>query len=788
MENFQISLVKNSIILFLVIICSACHGKHTARIKNKDTIVSPKPNILLLTIDTLRADHLSCYGYTKSVTYSIDRLAAEGARFTRAYTPVPITLPSHASIMTGKYPISHGVMDNGVFVLDDREETLAESLQKADYECAAFIGSFVLDSQFGLDQGFDFYADNLDPNKPAGAIKQLGFRYPERSGDSVTNDFIKWLDSYKASDTKSPFFAWVHYFDPHFTYEPPEPFSAQFKDNPYDGEIMFTDFCLKRIFDTLSSYSLLDSTWIILVGDHGEGLGEHKEKYHGVFLYNSTLHVPLIMRYPALITPAVVSSQIRTIDIAPTILNVLGIKPFKEADGVSFAKLFEGESIDDSTLYCQSEYGMNGYGWAPLEGIQQDEWKYIKAPYPELYNIKKDNEELHNLIDEKPDKASEMRQALDTIKSALEKHAHATAPTPMDSETAQKLFSLGYVFRGDVKSEDYAELPDPKDRIELLDDMDMATYYHEKGNDEKALERFKKVIALDPKNLYVHSMIGIIHQNRREYDRAEAAFLNVLKIRSDYLDIHLRLAGIYEAQGRFPEALEQLELGIETAKKKEDVYYAIGLLYEKRGNYELAIENFNKALDISPKQYKIYYSLGSIYHKQGLLSEAISHYKRCIELNPYDPAVYNNLGLLYFDKNQLTEAKEAMLRAIELAPDIDIQYKNLGDIYFKEKEYEKAAELILKSITLNPSSYQAYNSLGNVYFMQKEYNKALDQFKKAVGLAPNFTQAQFNLSYTLYSLGRISEAIEALRETIRLDPYFPQARFLLEKARQEISE
>ncbi|MGA1867787.1 MAG: tetratricopeptide repeat protein [bacterium] len=782
--------LRNTIIMLFTIFCFACHmkGPGSRQSLTKDKGLSPRPNILLITIDTLRADHLSCYGYSEIVTYSLDMLAREGMQFIRAYTPVPITLPSHASIMTGKYPISHRVMDNGVFALNNEEETLAECLKKEGYVCAAFIGSFVLDSQFGLAQGFDVYADNLDPNRGVDEPQQIGLRYPERRGDAVLNDFIQWLDGYEASADSSPFFAWVHFFDPHYTYEPPEPFSSQFKDNLYDGEIVYTDFCLKRLFDKLMAYDEWDSSWIIVVGDHGEGLGEHQEKYHGVFLYNSTLHVPLIMRYPKFIPSSIISSQVRTIDIAPTILDVLGIKPFKKTDGISFAALFEGGSFNDAILYCQSEYGMNGYGWAPLEGIQEDGWKYIRAPRAELYNMRHDKGELDNLFNDEPEKVQEMGSALEKVKALLVNNSEAPAPVPMDNETAQKLFSLGYVFRGDVKDGDYAQLPDPKDQVDLLDDMDMATYYHEMGDNEKALERFAKVIARDPKNLYVHSMIGIIHQNRGEYDLAEAAFLEVLKIRSDYLDTHLRLAGIYERQGRFSSALEQMKLGLKDASKKDDVYYAMGLLHEKMGNYELAIESFKEALKIAPENYKIYYSLGSMYHKKGLTSEAISYYTRSLELNARDPAVYNNLGLLYFDKNQLEEAKEAMLKAIELAPDIEVHYKNLGDIYFKEKEYEQAENYIQKSISMNPSSYQAYNSLGNVYFMQKQYNKALLEFRRAIELAPDFTQAYFNLSYTLYTLGRISEAIEALRETIRLDPYFPQARFLLEKARQQLSE
>ena len=754
--------------------------------KNKS--VRCKPNILLISVDTLRADHLSCYGYSKATTKSFDRLAKEGILFTKAYTPVPITLPSHSSIMTGKYPISHRVMDNGIFFLDEEEETLAECLKQEGYFCAAFIGSFVLDSQFGLNQGFDIYADDFDTDEPKGEKKRMGLSYPERRGNSVTNDFIEWLDSYRTSADRSPFFAWVHYFDPHFAYEPPEPLYSQFKDNLYDGEIAYTDLCLKRLFDKLISYDLWDSTWIILVGDHGEGMGEHNETYHGVFLYDSTLHVPLIMRYPELITPSTINSQVRTIDIAPSILDALEIRPLKEVDGVSFAKVFEGKSIDHLTLYCQSEYGLNGYGWSPLEGIRQDEYKYIQAPHPELYNIHKDKKELYNLINKEAARAKSMESTLKELKAKLEKQTVAPTPKSMDSETAQKLFSLGYVFSGKVESQDHAELPDPKERIKLLNDMDMATFYLETGHDEKALKQFEKVIIADPNNLYARYMIGMIQKKRGKYDLAEAAFLEVLKIRSNYLDIHLHLGGLYEIQGRFSLALEQLQLAAEGAKKEEDMYYTMGLIHEKMENFDLAIENFNKSLEILPEQYRVYYSLGSVYRKQGLSSKAILKYRQALELNPDSAEIYNSLGILYHDINKLTEAKEAILKAIELAPEIAIHYKNLGDIYFKEKDYKQAKKYLQKSITLNPSSNLTYSSLGNVYFMEKKYEKALNKFRKAIELDPEFTQAHYNLGYTLYTLGRISEAIEALRETIRLDPYLTPARLLLEKARQQLIE
>jgi len=343
----------------------------------------PSPfNILLITIDTIRADHLGCYGYQKIKTPHIDQLAKEGVLFEKAFSPIPITLPSHTSILTGTYPTFHGIRNNGTYAVSESAETLSELLKNKGYTTAAFVSSYVLDKRFGLDQGFDVYDDTLSQQ----GEQKLGDK--ERQAESVTQAAIRWLKEIKSAK----FFLWVHYFDPHEHYQPPPPFCDEYAGRLYDGEIAYTDHWLGELLKTLQQTSLAENTLIVLTGDHGEGLGDHQERTHGIFIYDTTLHIPLIFTCPQLLPKSMrIKSLVRLIDIAPTILAIAGNKPFKDMQGVSLLPLMQGKTNNlDLILYCESFYPQYSHNWSPLVGLRTEKWKYIEAPMKELYRIDRD--------------------------------------------------------------------------------------------------------------------------------------------------------------------------------------------------------------------------------------------------------------------------------------------------------------------------------------------------------------------------------------------------------------
>ena len=360
--------------VFFLLFCLFCLGcRHLTKANQ-----SPQPecNVVLITLDTLRADHLGCYGNKNVKTPHIDEMAGQGVLFSHAYTPVPVTLPSHTSILTGLYPVYHGVRNNGTFKADENLETLTEVLKQNGFKSAAFIGAFVLDSRYGLDQGFDHYDDYLekDPN-------HTFMVYNERTAGEVIKSANGWLEK----NAQDRFFMWIHCFDPHAPYSPPAPFSAMYRHNLYNGEIAYTDYALGRFFAALKEKNILDETLLVITADHGEGLGEHAEKTHAIFIYDSTLHVPLIMRYPKAISAGItIEENVSLIDIMPTVLDILDIQKTPPSHGESLLGLIKGKKeFSRCEMLCETFYTIYNHNWSPLEGLRTDKWKFIKAPRSE---------------------------------------------------------------------------------------------------------------------------------------------------------------------------------------------------------------------------------------------------------------------------------------------------------------------------------------------------------------------------------------------------------------------
>src|SRR3954454_8348043 len=400
-------------------------------------------NVLLVTIDTLRADHVGAYGSALGATPTLDRFAAEGLRFDVAHAHVPLTLPSHTTIMTGLYPIANGVHDNGSFRYDESKPTLAGELKRAGYRTAAFVGAFVLDARFGLNAGFDLYDDRVQGSSANLEIVQ-------RSAEAVLAPAFAWIaenqepknqERRTPNAERRPWFAWVHLYDPHEPYTPPEPYASRYPQDPYSGEIAYADASLGAFVDRLRAAHALDRTLVLIASDHGESLGEHGERTHGLFAYESTLRVPLIMWAPGSIAARAVAAPARLVDIMPTVADLVGA-PIGPTDGRSLRPLAGGEQADDPGSYFEALNANLTRNWAPLKGLLRGGLKLVDLPLPELYDLNADPGEGHNLYAAQRDRARDLELRLDRLNAGT---TAAPPPGPLDSEAEARLRSLGYV-------------------------------------------------------------------------------------------------------------------------------------------------------------------------------------------------------------------------------------------------------------------------------------------------------------------------------------------------------
>ncbi len=428
-----------------------------------------KPNVILLTLDTTRADHLACYGYTNVKTPHLDSLAQRGVLFEQAATTSPLTLPAHCSILTGMYPTYHGVRINGNTALNEEQTTIAEILSAQGYRCGAFIGAFVLDGRWGLKQGFEDYDDQFDLKK----YKHLDLGAVQRPGNEVMDSALNWLEKHKSS----PFFAWIHLYDPHTPYAPPEPYLSEYKPRGlvglYDGEIAFMDEQIGRCLDWLEQNGLNKNTVLILVGDHGEGLGNHGEGTHGYFIYDYAVHVPLIIVAPFEGLRGVrIASQVRTVDILPTLMETAAVSTAIETQGHSLLPMmFHPGKKRDGFAYAESMSPNLQFGWSSLHSLRTTKYKYIDAPKAELYDLTQDPGEETNLLPEHPEVIRKLKAELDRLMTETSRGAPTPQAANLDKETMERLSALGYIgapVAAKKASSESGPLADPKDKLPVF--------------------------------------------------------------------------------------------------------------------------------------------------------------------------------------------------------------------------------------------------------------------------------------------------------------------------------
>lgn len=647
---------------------------------------SPSNNFLLITIDTLRADRLSCYDKHFVQTPNIDTLAEKGILFSRAFAHTPTTLPSHASILVGATPLYHGIHENSQFILRDEFLTLAEHLKTFGYSTAAFVGAFPLDSRFGLNQGFDVYDDQY------GHPGNQTFSYVERRAEEVVNRSLKWLEN-----QNSPWFLWMHVYDPHQRYDPPEPFKTEHSRHPYEGEVAYVDHCLGKFFEYLDLNQLSEKTLIILTSDHGEGLGDHGEKTHGYFAYNSTLHVPLILFFPGL-KPGKTKQYVCHSDIFPTACDILDIKEPKGLQGISLVPALKGKGLPERKIYFESLYPFYSRNWAPLRGFFRQDIKYIDLPLPEIYDLEKDFTEQSNLAssENSPLYQRELNEFIQ--KNSLMDKGQSIKKA--DPDTLRKLKSLGYVAG--------ASRPSPKKKYASEDDLKTLLPYQ---------------------NKLMESMRAY---DREDYEKGKIILQGIIAERKDLTQAYAYLAETHKKTGAMEQAVKILEQGCEQNPDNFSLLQTLGITLVEAGRFEKAINILQQSLDIIDYDPEVWNYLGVAYWHQGEFEKAESAYQKVLEWDENYPVVFNNLGALYLSRSLKLKSSEDLRSAIS---------------YFNQ------------AVKLDPEYGEAYNGLGSAFGQAGQLNQAVSFWEKALDCDSSLTEPLFNLGLAHRALGNKGQAL-----------------------------
>ena len=642
------------------------------------------PNVLLVTIDTLRPDRLSCYGSSRLRTPNIDGLAQRGALFERAFSHNPITLAAHVNILLGLTPPAHGVHDNSNFIVRDEFTTLAEWLKKSGYETGAVIGAFPLDSRFGLDQGFDFYDDNYGAQDPD------ALSFVERRAEQVVDKALGWLQS-----RTGPWFLWVHLFDPHQPYDPPEPFRSRFRNDPYSGEVAYVDEALGRLLAKLEEKGPERNTITVFTGDHGESLGQHGESTHGYFAYNATLWIPLIIAAPGA-KPLTVRANVSHVDIFPTVCELLHLDKPAPLHGRSLVPLLEGKTLPDRDIYFEALTAYCNRGWAPLRGFISGTSKFMESPLPELYDLEKDFDETLNLAGGREVKAQ--RDHFRRLFSGLAVAGADEARRTMDAETREKLRSLGYMAssRDRVKTE-FTAADDLKTLLPYHAKWMQATVAQQGGRVEEGITLLREIIA-----------------ERKDFDLAYTYLANYLK-----------------QTGRRAEAVDVLKRALEANPESVRIITAYGITLVEEGRPEEAIPVLQRGIaliDYDPENWNY---LGVAYWNMGRFDESLQAYDKALSLDRNNPIAFNNIGSLYLS--------------------MFLKSRKAGDL-------DKALENLNEAVRLDPRYATAYNGLGTALKMRGDTTAAIGAWKKAVELKPEYGFPLYNLGLAYLSLGNKVDA------------------------------
>jgi arylsulfatase A-like enzyme/Tfp pilus assembly protein PilF len=721
-------------------------------------------NVILVTLDTLRSDRVSSYGSDLVDTPNIDGFASEGVLFSNAASTVPFTLPAHSSILTGLYPPGHGVRENVGYTLDASIPTLAEVLSEGGWDTAGFVSAFVLDGRWGIGRGFDHYFDDFDlaefdtPN--LGSV--------QRSGDVTIAEAVRWLDG-RSQD--APFFMWLHLYDPHDPYTPPEPFKSQYPGRPYDGEVAYTDSLIGEFRQSLEERGLLSSSLVILTADHGEGLGDHGEGQHGFFVYDTTIHVSLIVRPPTAAEGGrVVDSAVSHVDIFPTILDAVGLWAPKRVHGQSLLPAIAGENLElVREVYSESLYPLLHYGWAALRAIRTEDRKLISAPRPEVFDLVADPREERDLSREEPGLTSELEKRLADLREEIESDAPATGAVPdIDAETLAQLQALGYAAgQGGVSLEEETDRPraDPKDKIRIHRTI-MRAQSLMRDDEETAEKVLLAVLQTDPDILDAHQMLGQLASTQERFEEALGHFRHALELDPAHKNSLMGMAASYRALGRREEALVGFRRVLEVSGPDTRASLAIADIEINLGRYDEAAMALSDAAETTEVPGLIYNKLGEVRAEQGRSGEAMALFAKAIDEKDDFALPHFNLAVLYEEGGDAQRSIAEYEKAIELAPKYHEAQFNLGRLVGYLGQVDRQQELWEASIESNPEFVQGYYYLSKL-LMDRGGDLGRAEELARLGIEKDPDQEQGPLGYyvladILNRTGRTAEARDAV--------------------------
>jgi arylsulfatase A-like enzyme/Tfp pilus assembly protein PilF len=689
------------------------------------------PSVLLISVDTLRADRLGSYGYRSASTPVLDRLAARGLRFAQATTVAPLTLPAHASLLSGTFPTFHGVRDNGSFYVADQITTLAEVFHARGYRTGGFVGAFVLDHRWGLAQGFDHYFDEFDLSRYEMAA---GLDAAQRPGSEVVDHALAWLDD----DLHRPFLAWVHLYDPHSPYTPPEPYRSQFPatmQGAYDGEVAATDAQIGRLIEFLQSNARLENTIVVVVGDHGESLGEHGEQQHGFFVYDAAVHIPLLITGPG-VPVRVVPDQVRIVDVMPTILELAGISSPNGMQGVSLVPAGRGERLD-LLAFSETWYPRYHYGWSELTAVRDGRYKFIAAPRRELYDTQSDPGETRDLADSNPRLADALENALREMANRTAASATPQTPQAMDPEVEDRLRALGYVGATVSRAALVDKLRgDLKDKIGLYNLLKLAGQDSVLGRLDDGIAKVRKVLAADPEVIEAYTMLGNMHSKAGKIDESIGFYRQALAIDPEH----------------------------------EGAAWSLALAYRQGGKLDEARAGFERVLVINPRASKALYQLGDLSMRRGEFANAITMFEKGLSLSGDRAAFLAKLGEARLELRQFDAAKDALLEAIKIKSDQPMAHYNLALAYEARAEWDAAAAAYETEIKVSPTLYQPHFNLAKLRSRAGRTADAVTHFRSAVDKNPEFGTGYLYLAKALLDSGDLPAAKLAAEQGLAKDP------------------
>jgi arylsulfatase A-like enzyme/Flp pilus assembly protein TadD len=651
--------------------------------------------LLFITLDTTRADRLGCYGYSEAATPTLDRLAAAGVRFDRAYSPAPLTLPAHTSVFTGLYPPEHGLRTNGRGRLDEKLATLPALLQEVGYDTAAFVSSFVLDHRFGLGRGWTKYDDGQLSQTPS----ELDALQRQRGAREVVDAALDWF----GRRGSQPFCLWVHFYDPHFPYDAhADEFGERFRDRPYDGELSAVDVQIARLLKAIESAGQRENTWVIVLGDHGEGFGDHVERTHGYTLYDSTQRVPLLMEWPGHIAAGQeVKEPVSLVDLLPTVLEQLRLRQPSDLKGRSLVPAFTGKPLDERPCYGMTDDPFLQNGWSPLRSLVAGRWKFIRTKQPELFDLQADPGETRNLYATEPDEAARLDKLLAEFEAKLvERTAKPVQLTPREQKALE---SLGYL--GGRRTPDAADLrnaPDVKEMLPFEVAAQEALDTLCAGDVAQAISLFRTIVADSPTHIPSRVFLGEALEQAGRVDEALVFYHEALKLKPDHVDALTHVGVARAAQGHPEESLTYFDEALRFSPEATSARYNLALVLMRLGRTDEAQQQLEETLRQDDAFLNAHGALANVFIEQGRTTKAIPHLRREVEINPRAWESRVNLAALLAEREPKA-AEEWLIEADTISPKNPKVLYNRGAFLLLRNRPREAVPYLEQAIEHSPN-------------------------------------------------------------------------------------